>query len=169
MSSQIARLTTVAHVLYDREVLELRQENERLKQENSELNMKFFWQEYGLKNLHHAMTRVFRRRDFDYIPNNYEWIRPLIESCGLTLVFHRGDFDYIGEYCEWMRLPIESCGLEKPSYNTHFVCLDNCNIVAYDAKLLKAKSVDDPELLKLKALFKVLKDMYDAPYTHTTT
>jgi hypothetical protein len=49
------------------------------------------------------------------------------------------------------------------------VCFKNYHVIDYGTKLLNAKSVDDPELLKLKALFKVLKDMYDAPYTHTTT
>ncbi len=62
-----------------------------------------------------------------------------------------------------MRPQIRSCGLEKNSHNAHLVCLNNCLIVDYGTKLLKAKSVDDPELLKLKALFKVLKDMGDAP------
>jgi hypothetical protein len=40
MSGQISRLTTVSHVLYDREVLELRQMNERLREEIEELKSK---------------------------------------------------------------------------------------------------------------------------------
>jgi hypothetical protein len=152
MSSQIARLTTVAHILYDREVLELGRENARLRQENErlkqELNLKLFWEEHSIRELHEAMSNVIRRPDFDYILNNYEWMRPLIESCGLEW-----------REAQWEIIP----------HNAHLVCLGSCLVIDYGTKLLKAKSVDDPELLKLKALFKVLKDMYDAPPTHATT
>ena len=129
-------------MLYDREVLELRGENERLRQENKrlkqELNLKLFWKEHGIHELHVAMFRVRRRRDFNYIFDDYEWMGPLFESCGL----------------------------EKNSHNAHLVCRNDYFITDYGTKLLNAKSVDDPELLKLKALFKVLKDMYDAPPHH---
>jgi hypothetical protein len=47
MSGQISRLVTVAHVLYDREVLELRHENERLLRENEKLHQEIL--EFKLK------------------------------------------------------------------------------------------------------------------------
>ena len=148
MPSQISRLAAVSQVLYDREVLELRggnerlrQENKRLKQENSELNLKLFWKEHGIHELHVAMFRVRRRRDFNYIFDDYEWMGPLFESCGL----------------------------EKNSHNAHLVCRNDYFITDYGTKLWKAKSVDDPELRKLKSLFDALKDMGNGPPTHATT
>ena len=142
MTSHVARLAAVSHVLYDREVLELRggnerlrQENERLKQENSELNLKLFWKEHGIHELHVAMFRERHRRDFNYIFDDYEWMGPLFESCGL----------------------------EKNSHNAHLVCRNDYFITDYGTKLWKAKSVDDPELRKLKALFGALSSPTSAP------
>jgi hypothetical protein len=164
MSGQISRLTTVAHVLYDREVLELgrenarlREENERLRQQHQALTLKLFWKEHSVDELKAASFRV--SMNWAYIERVQiiwrPWIEPILQACGLEV--------------EHVDCPLPYYGPQQRDLDTHLVCGGLYIIVAYGAKLLKAKSVDDPELLKLKALFKALKDIGVAPYTHTTT
>jgi hypothetical protein len=141
MSSQIARLTTVAHVLYDREVLELRQENERLREENNALKLERFWKEYNLPKLGRAITHERIRYRFQTIERAFNpnidwhfWMGPLIQSYGLEIEI------------------VEDFHTPPSNANVHFSCTRLYHITSYGAKLLKAKSVDDPELQKLKAL-----------------
>lgn len=48
-TNQISRLTTISHVLYDREVLALRQENEALRHD-------LLWKEHTLHKLREAFA-----------------------------------------------------------------------------------------------------------------
>lgn len=58
MSGQISRLTTVSHVLYDREVLELRQMNERLREEIEELKSKLAQRDSVIEQLSITAIRL---------------------------------------------------------------------------------------------------------------
>jgi len=60
-------------------------------------------------------------------------------------------------------------GPQESDLDTHLVCAGPYVFAAYGAKLWKAKSVDDPELLKLKALFDALNNFGDGPPTHAIT
>ena len=164
MSSQIARLAAVAHVLYDREVLELgrenarlREENERLRQQHHALTLKLFWKEHSVNELNDAARRVnMDHPNLARVRGIYRaWIEPILQACGLEVELVGGLMPYRG--------PQES------DLDTHLVCGGLYVFVAYGTKLLKAKSVDDPELRKLKALFDALKNFGDAAPTHTTT
>ena len=143
MSGQIARLTTVAHVLYEREVLELRQENERLHQENKALKLELFWKKHDIRTLQSNIMalRMHYRAIRPRLGNDQdEWtkhVAPIIQSYGLEVEI------------------VDQEGLGQPlsDLNVHFVCTGKFLITSYGAKLWKAKSVDDPELWKLKALF----------------
>ncbi len=143
MSGQIARLTTVAHVLYEREVLELRQENERLHQENEALKLELFWKKHDVSTLrsnivalcvHYRAIRPLVGNDQDVWTKH---VQPIIQSYGLEVRI----------------VDQESPIQPQIDLDVHLVCTRKFFIASYGAKLWKAKSVDDPELLKLKALF----------------
>jgi len=155
MSSQIARLTTVAHVLYDREVLELRQKNERLWRENEKLHLEnealklgIFWKYHHVERLRFAMF-VYSSRHPNLASDNVisdVWIEPMLQNCGLAFESIYNLFTFYDS--------------DQSDLNTHIVCSSPFKFVAYGTKLWKAKSVDDPELQKLKALFDALAYTY---------
>jgi hypothetical protein len=80
MSGQISRLAAVSHVLYEREVLELRGEIERLHRENQGLKLKLFWKEHSVFMLDAAIVRARRH----FAPENSgiwnEWIEPMLQT-----------------------------------------------------------------------------------------
>ena len=84
MSGQISRLAAVSHVLYEREVLELRGENARLRDENDAvieaLKLKLFWKEHSVFMLDAAIVRARRH----FAPENSgiwnEWIEPMLQT-----------------------------------------------------------------------------------------
>ena len=150
-SGQIARLATVSHILYDREVLalrreneSLRQENEKLRQESREFKLKLFWKHHDPEALRFAIFRYARHRPNlarDRVIFNL-WIEPMLRECGLEV--------------ESLDVQVPYHGPPHSDLDTHLVCSSPYHFVAYGAKLCNAASVDDPELLKLKALFDAL-------------
>ena len=60
-AGQIARLTTVSHLLYDREVLELRQMNARLREEIEQLKTKLAQRDSIIAQLSTATVRLMFR------------------------------------------------------------------------------------------------------------
>ncbi len=147
-SHQISRLTTVSHILYDREVLTLRQENKRLHQENEALKLKLFWKHHDIRTLQSNMVALFyhyRRQAAVLLNDQDEWttyMQPIMQSYGLE----------VGIADEQSRPSSQS------NLNVHFVCTRKYFITSYGAKLWKAKSVDDPEIQKLKLLFEDFAD-----------
>jgi len=142
MSGQISRLTTVAHILYDREVLELRQENEKLHEEIREFKLKLFWKCHDIDTLRSIIRVYYRRNTNLHTSCSNDWIESMLQDCELEVVS-------IG-----CLLPYR--GSEQIDLDTHLVCSYPYLFVGYGAKLLEATSIDDPELKKLKALFDAL-------------
>ena len=151
MSGQISRLVTVAHILYDREVLELRQKNERLLRENErlyeeirEFELKLFWKCHDVVTLRSAMFVYYRRNPNLHTSKTIwnKWIETMLQDCELEVASIGGLPPYRGS--------------EQIDLDTHLVCSSPYLIVGYGAKLWEATSIDDPELKKLKALFDAL-------------
>ena len=141
-SRQFARLALCSHVFYEREIIEQQKEIESLK-------LKLFWKDYDVSELVKCMKFASRRRlvsqsssyydilDMDY----FMWTGPVIQSYGLEV-----------QVVDWqpgdpMTMP------PRVDLDTHFVCRRKYHITSYGSKLWKARSIDDPELKKLKALF----------------
>jgi hypothetical protein len=150
-SGQIARLAAVSHILYDREVLALRRENESLRQENEKLRqesrkfkLELFWRHHDPKALLFAVLGYAGRHP--NVPRGNAiwniWIEPMLRECGLEV--------------ESLDVQVPYHGPPHSDLDTHLVCSSPYHFVAYGAKLCNAASVDDPELLKLKALFDAL-------------
>jgi hypothetical protein len=145
MSGQIARLTTVSHVLFEREILEQKKEIESLK-------LKLFWKDYSLRNLQTAIVcEANRRRRLNIHDSTldmehwYLWVGPMIEACGM-------DVELIDQE------PDQRAMVPPIDINVHFACRERYYVSHYGARLWKAKSVNDPELRKLVALFDALND-----------
>ena len=144
-SKQFARLALCSHVLYEREIIEQRREIEALK-------LKIFWYEYSAHNLRTAIVcEAARRRrlgqndDTLTIQDWYLWMGPVIQSCGLEVGLIDQEDDKPA-----LVPPID--------LDVHLACRSKYFVTHYGAKLWKAMSVDDPELKKLKELFKALHD-----------
>ncbi len=144
-SKQFARLALCSHVLYEREIIEQQREIEALK-------LRIFWHEYSVRNLQTAIVcEAARRRrlgqndDTLTIQDWYLWMGPVIQSCGLEVELIDQEHDQ----------PV----LVPPiNIDVHLACRSKYFVTHYGAKLWKARTVDDPELHKLKALFKALYD-----------
>lgn len=166
--SQIARLTTVSKILYDREVLELRKEVERLR-------LSLFWKDHNVRSLRKIMQEANRfhpeapkcrciactisRRNDHLTPFDDQWVcsfKPWWEEklaeCDITFFEGcppSGVLEFTSHECNTDHvLDIDS----------HFVNMArrDWNCFTYGAKLFKAESVQDTELQKLKKLFEIL-------------
>ena len=179
--SSLDRLSLVSKILLDRRFLEIKSENEKLRQEIEQLKLEVFWYKFSTKNLKKQMRF-----------GNY-WNKDSGPRCGCVLCYELGRLDSIQRLDEsiqvckfnpWMAQKVfEECGLtcthykihnstdENPSGNSqpifhryyyddaHLVVSDDgeWRFVDYGDKLLKATSIECPELKKLAKLFDVLR------------
>jgi hypothetical protein len=150
-------LALVCKVLLDREVLELRSENERLK-------LRLFWKTYGPEQLRAAME------DANAIRINCECIR--CAACGR----HNGRAGwYTCEFEPWFHAQLAQCELESAAIDAqsqhfdldgmtvwdtdaHFVHCEGPMQFSYGKKLHAATSIKNEELQKLKKLFAILTE-----------
>jgi len=155
-------LALVCKVLLDREVLELRSENERLK-------MRLFWKTYGPEQLRAAME------DANAIRINCECIK--CAACGR----HNGRAGwYTCEFEPWFHAQLAQCELESAAIDAqsqhfdldgmtvwdtdahvvtqHFDGIDAPMQFSYGRKLHTATSIKNKELQKLKKLFAILTE-----------
>ena len=160
--SGLDKLAVVSKVLMDQRVIELRQENERLRFES-------FWRDHSLKKLDKRLRWA----------NSVEKIGPRcycqdcleVERFGRSIAFFRpwsGPcafkpwFDRLLAQHEMTFVTLESDDLRPDCslIDAHFVELDgNWTGKDYGGKLRGAKSADDPELRKLRRLFGAVEDV----------
>jgi len=142
----------VSKVLMDQRVIELRQENERLRLES-------FWRDHSLKKLDKRLRWA----------NSVEKIGPRcychdcleVERFGRNIAF-KPWFDRLLAQHEMTFVTLESDDLRPDCslIDAHFVELDgNWTGKDYGGKLRGAKSADDPELRKLRRLFGAVEDV----------
>jgi len=153
----MSRLALVSKVLWNRELIELRQENTKQSREIEYLKLELFWREYNIPTLNRKIGSV---RQFcrirsvsggpfpgETIFNQREWglwIEPVMREFGL--VYQITDDD---------------------QSDVHIICNANRDVTSLGAKLLKATSVDDPEVQKLKAFYDELLVIADC-YGHSS-
>ena len=147
-----SRLALVSKVLCDRELFELRRVNEKQRQEIDTLKLDLFWREYDISKLRRVISLVrIHYRTRDHITDQTDWalyIEPILREFGIDVQITdnnptRGILEEpFGEYY-----------MPRSELDVHLTCTRYYTITSYGAKLWKAKSVDDPELLKLKALY----------------
>ena len=151
----MSRLALVSKVLCDRELFELRQVNEKQRLEIDALKLELFWNAHDISKLRRviSLVRIHYREHanarYDYQTEWILWIEPIMREFGLDVrvtddPLTNGIIDepFASNY-----------SLPKSDLDVHFTCNANHVFTSFGAKLWKAKSVDDPELLKLKALY----------------
>jgi hypothetical protein len=157
--SKYALLALASKVLYEREILELRTENERLK-------LSLFWKTYGPEQLYTAMQDANAH----------------ITQCKCFMCAVSGRYDLETNICAcsfvpWFEKQLAKCGLESATIDdqskhfqhesmlawdidTHFVhdggLDDHWLQFSYGSKLHRATSIENPELQKLKRLFELI-------------
>lgn len=156
MPSCLDRLALVSKLLLDRQVLELRRENEALR-------LRLFWQDHCVENLLRLM-RFANTNGPDCVCSACAHTR-----CLIPVFFLPGlDADQC-TFKPWFERMLRSHGLEAAVLLTepeHPIDAHILHIhpeipgpwvhVAYGARLLSATSERDPELAKLSRLFKAL-------------
>jgi len=170
---QASRLALVSKVLCDRELIELRQENEKLK-------LKLFWKEHGIRKLKtwlvnsnleginppgcectycHQRSRNKEVRFQDGVKCDlYIWFLKYVEECGCTVMDHRAAIrlENVRNFShDCLDYEYSQDSIDTPSaYNVdaHFV-FDSYLDLSYGSRLLNATSVNDPELKKLEKVF----------------
>jgi hypothetical protein len=156
----MSRLALVSKVLCDRELFELRRVIERQRIEIEELKMEMFWREHDISKMRRIIMLVsihYRTRSDVVHSDESSWqqfIEPILRDFGLEVEIT--DDPVVRGFLE---VPFASGYLQPHSdLDVHLTCTRNFTIASYGAKLCKAKSLDDPELQKLKALFDDVKE-----------
>lgn len=162
------KLALVSKIMLDERVVALRQENERLR-------LHLFWKDHSVSELKEMMMHANRTEpkchclacgvggrlypESRLLPPGSTctfkpWFENIVAECGMTCVTG------VGKEME----PVEthmSCGVRNWVYDAdahfHHLSRDDWMSWQYGAKLWKAESANDPEVLKLKRLFKALE------------
>ena len=166
MTGQLDRLALISKLLLEPRILELRNENERLK-------LELFWKNHSKSQLQDLMQvcnqeckclscAVSGRMEEGPVsvplgaPCKFKaWFDQQLAMHGLTTIqgVQLGQ-DPVG--------PHMSCNDGDSVYDVdahfHHITRDDWFIWMYGSKLWKAKTVNDPELMKLQALFRSLSD-----------
>jgi hypothetical protein len=159
---QASRLSLVSKVLFDRELIELRKENEKLK-------LTIFWHKHGVDSLRNLMAKANKLHP--------QCLCVYCTFCGRTRQYDDG---VECTFKPWFENKLRECGLKthqgypnnvvqldhECSGNTRYVLDMNVHFIdmatgfwtwfTYGASLWKASSINDPELKKLELLFQEL-------------
>ena len=152
-----------------------------LMQENAALKLQLFWKDYNLAELKSAMRFANEEAgphckclacgvsgrnsetdtSYDSTCTFKPWFENHLTALGIQASFTTSRND--DEYECRAHACIDGCGENATGlffgddlHLCHFSSRDDWFVFTYGAKLWKAKSVDDPELQKLKSLFAIL-------------
>ena len=171
MEKGIHKLALVSKLLLDKEVIHLRQENEKLQ-------LQLFWKDHNHSQLQYRMKEanqiangpqcscwscvVSGRKEYNTdslsrrTPCKFKlWLDDLLKQCGLIAAEIHDHVRPIGNHMSMDN------GISPYDVDAHFLHIrhtDWCSWT-YGSYLWKAESVDNPELAKLHALF-VLMDQF---------
>jgi len=165
----VTNLMSVSRVLYDKAMVALMQENAALK-------LQLFWKDHNVEKLKDAMIIANegtgphckciacvisgRKSETDTSYDSICTFKPWFENHLSALGIQTATAVYDGTFETHM----SGNGIENDpehivfDHDSHLchISRDDWFMFTYGAKLWKAKSVDDPELQKLKSLFAIL-------------
>ena len=167
-NKEIHKLALVSRILLDREVLHLRQENERLR-------LQLFWKDHSIRHLQELMREANQAEEgprcdcwscavTGRIEEGQEpveaackfkgFFEALMAQCSLTAVTGvEAGQDSVGTH---MSMDDGNSVYDNVDAHFHHLIRDDWWVWTYGARLWKCQSADDPELAKLKALFVLL-------------
>ena len=170
----VTNLLSVSHVLYDHALAKLRKEN-------ASLRLKLFWKDYNLKELIEAMVFannatgpkcvctacVSSGRIPDYMTSDQyapctfkQWFESHLASLGMETkmsLFQGENKNHICLHGKDVRAKEAGVVFDDDTHFSHYSFRDNWTRFTYGSKLWAASNVNDPELLKLKSLFGILR------------
>lgn len=166
--SGVDKFPLVAKVLVDMRLQELVQENQRLKAENEKLKLMMFWQTHDISWLRH---HIFENIQF-YLECGCRRCNLFQDINGRIVYRQCCNLSFFEDFAEKHGFKVAKASLEKrtriwgetwdddkvifytgdahfvlPSDTTHLV------VLGYGERLSKARSVNDPEVVKLKKFF----------------
>ena len=171
----VERLALVSKILFDTRLVELRDENEALK-------LQLFWNKYNYLKLRNTMkigniygpkcycvscflhSRTDEREYQREVPCTFApWFERKITDCGMTFgtpTIGEADGGHIAATgaAEWGFVYLDDYHL----VNNSCAELPGWGLSGYGAKIWQIKLVDDPELQKLVALFRLLNEDFMA-------
>ncbi len=179
--SGVDKFPLVAKILVDMRLQELFEENRRLKEENQRLELALFWKTYGVVQLRNQISYAIdssrvaqckcrschwagkcRESDGGWECKHKPCFETFARKCGFTVVGEDDDFSPIfdeildGDECDNGDLQFFYSG------DAHFVMASSITdwvVLGYGMKLNQAKSVHDPELVKLRKFFEMMDSM----------
>jgi len=144
----------------DRELFELQRVNDEQRQEIDALKIELYWREFDIRKMRKiiSLARHYYRTHY-HITDENDWssyIGSFLKDRGLEVQITDevipGNFGMKPEpFCEYC--------MPRSELDVHFTCDKWYHITSFGAKLWKAKSVDDPEVLKIKAMFNHVKNV----------
>ena len=185
--SGVDKFPLVAKILVDMRLLELLEENRKLKAENEKLELMVFWRTYGLVQLRDRITSAigsFRVAQCNC--RSCKWAGKTRhgqcngeDECTIKICFERfarkHGFIVVVESDEFFSVMNhhleEDEQYEERNEDLHFFCSGDVHfvmatsvtdwvLIGYGDKLNQAKSIHDPELVKLKKFFEKLGDRW---------
>jgi hypothetical protein len=170
------KLLSVSKLFNDSHIPLLYKKIKELEEENEKLKLEVLWRDRSVSNLRQAMRgsnilniqcncqscEVAGRTDEYMVIDNDKtctfvpWFMETMTSLGLTtgpILCDTRRYEHISDRfnCSW-------------DVNCHIVCFGRRDFVhfSYGKKLLDAKNVNDPEIMKLQKLFSILDPDYDS-------
>jgi hypothetical protein len=181
--SCVDKFPLVAKILVDMRLQELVEENRKLKAEKEKLELRVFWRTYGIVQLRDRISNAIACSFVDQCHcRSCSWAEKSRQcngedECAIKICFERlarkHGFTVVGEDGKHF-VPIENETLEEDeewnedlqifcSGDIHFVMPTSFTdwvVLGYGGKLNQAKSIHDPELVKLKKFFGKLGDRW---------
>lgn len=181
--SGVDKFPLVAKILVDMRLQELVEENRRLKAEKAMLELSVFWRTYGIVQLRARITNAIGYSRVDQCNcRSCSWAGKSRQcngedECTLKICFERlarkhGFIVAVEDFNEFMPVMNESLEEDEEwnedlqifcSGDVHFVMPTSVTdwvVLGYGEKLNQAKSIHDPELVKLKKFFGKLDDRW---------
>jgi hypothetical protein len=150
--SGVDKFPLVAKILVDMRLQELVKENRKLKEENQKLELLLFWQKYGCDELRDSLSMAvgYCRDRFDRLARKHGFTFVGVDG-NIFTPFENESLDEDEEGNEDLQIFCPGDIYVMPSRPTEWIK------IKFGEKLNQAKSIHDPELVKLKKFFEKLR------------
>ena len=176
--SGVDKFPLVAKILVDMRLQELVQENRKLREDKEMLELRVFWKSHNMIWFNSFIQDTLKtrvncpRRGFHTFFNAEPWectlrsaFKSLAEEHGLSVVPEDDEYDH-SHFFDCFSTKLENVDNDWKynfcSGDVHFVVTSSHNefcFHGYGEKLMQAKSMHDPEVVKLKHFFETLERM----------
>lgn len=177
--SGVDKFPLVAKILVDMRLQELLEENRKLREDKELLELRVFWKSHDMFWFNRFIQDTLQtrincpRRGFHTFFNAEPWectlrlaFKNLAEEHGLSVVPEGDEYYPTSQFLDDLSTKLESRDdtweYDFCTGDVHFVVTSSHEeflVHGYGEKLMQAKSIHDPEVVKLKQFFKTLVHM----------